>query len=286
MHRIIGGLIACAAVLLATVALGGLHLAAPAARAVGAPPADRPAESVVIPSASGSLLRGWFIDGRGQGTVVLLHGVHASRLSMLGRARLLSELGFAVLLIDFQAHGESPGRHITFGRLEALDAAAAVAYAHARRPTDRVGAIGTSLGGAAALLAPAPLPLDALVIEGVYGDLRSALSNRLNIALGPAGRWLTPVFGLLAPVLLGITLDDLRPVDRIGQLSCPVLVAAGIRDDRTTISEARALFDHAREPKQFWPVAGAGHVDLESYAPDGYRATVLPFLIRYLRPGA
>jgi uncharacterized protein len=118
LSRLLGGMAAACAALVALVAVGGLHLGAPSARAIGAPPPDLRAETVAIPSASGSLLRGWFIDGRESGAVVLLHGVHSSRLSMVRRARLLSEAGFAVLLLDFQAHGESPGRHITFGRLD------------------------------------------------------------------------------------------------------------------------------------------------------------------------
>ena len=54
---------------------------------------------------------------------------------MLGRAEFLHRQGFAVLAPDFQAHGESPGEHVTFGARESLDAAAALAYLHARRPT-------------------------------------------------------------------------------------------------------------------------------------------------------
>ena len=90
---------------------------------------------------------------------MLLHGVRGNRLAMLRRARLLHAEGFSVLLFDFQAHGESAGRRITFGRLEGLDAAAAVAFLLQRLPNERIGAIGSSLGGASALLCPAPLPV-------------------------------------------------------------------------------------------------------------------------------
>jgi hypothetical protein len=38
-------------------------------------------------------------------------------------------------------------------------------------------------------------------------------------------------------------------------------VVCGTRDDRTTIVEAKAMFDRAAEPKQFWAVDGAGHFD-------------------------
>lgn len=279
--------------LCASVLAVGLRLAAPANTAVGPPPADLPgAEAVQFPSPSGSLLHGWWAAGKqpGRGAVVLMHGVWSNRQTMEQRARVLHEHGFAVLLFDFQAEGESPGRHITFGRLEGLDAAAAVAFVRQHLPGERVGAIGVSLGGAAALLGPEPLPVDVLVLESVYPDVEAALGNRLRAALGPVAGpvftpLLTPVFELLLPPILGVEPDQLRSVDHIGAVTAPLLVASGTADDRTPISEASALFDRAPEPKQFWAVQGAAHVDLERYGPAAYWRVVLPFLTRHLQRG-
>jgi fermentation-respiration switch protein FrsA (DUF1100 family) len=87
------------------------------------------------------------------------------------------------------------------------------------------------------------------------------------------------MFETLLPPLLGLRVDDLRPIDLIA----PVLVASGTADIRTPLNEARDLFDRAPEPKLFWAVQGAGHVDLETYAPTEYRRIVLPFLVEYLQ---
>jgi len=278
--------------LCASVFVVGLRLAAPDNSVIGpAPPDLEGAENVQISSASGSLLRGWWIPSRqsvGGGVVVLMHGVHSNRLSMLQRARVLRDHGFAVLLFDFEAEGESPGRHITFGRLEALDAVAVVAFARRRMPAEKVGAIGTSLGGAAALLGPEPLPVDSLVLESVYSDIEAALSNRLRASLGPIlgsvfTPLLTPAFELLLPPVIGVAPDQLRPIDHIGSASAPLLIASGTNDDRTPINEAHALFDHAPTPKQFWAVKGAGHVDLEHYDSVAYWRVVMPFLSGYLQ---
>ena len=43
------------------------------------------------------------------------------------------------------------------------------------------------------------------------------------------------------------------------------------------------MFDRVRGSKLFWAVDGAGHVDLEGYAPSAYRDHVLAFLIERLR---
>lgn len=270
--------------LCASVVGAGTLLSWPATREVGPPPADLAAQDVTIVSDSGATLRGWFVVGqRGGGAVVLMHGVRANRLSMVERARVLHAAGFSVLLFDFQAHGESTGERITFGYREALDAEAAVAFARQRLPGEKIGAIGSSLGGAATLLGPHPLPVDALVLEAVYPDIGAATANRIRAVLGwPIGtlvaRPLARLFELVLPPILGVASAQLRPIDHVADVVAPLLIASGTRDSRTTVRETRAMFDHAHEPKSLWLVEGAGHVDLEHYAPDAYRRHVLAFL--------
>ncbi len=263
---------------------GGL-LAQPIPAAVGEPPADLRAEAVQIPSRSGSVLRGWLSHGAQpppRGVVVLMHGVRANRLNLSERARLFLAAGYDVLAFDFQAHGESPGRHITFGFLESRDAEAAIAFARARYPGRPVAAVGSSLGGAALLLARHPLPLDAVVLESVYPTIEEAVENRLAIRLGLPGRFLEPLLTRQIEPRLGIPLSALRPVDHVADLGCPVYILAGTEDRHTPPEETRRLFAQARSPKDLWLVAGAAHVDLSRFAPAEYRRRVLSFLRRHL----
>lgn len=60
-----------------------------------------------FPSESGSTIHGWLLRApASRGSVLLLPGARANRLSMLGRARFLNRAGYSTLLIDFQATGE------------------------------------------------------------------------------------------------------------------------------------------------------------------------------------
>jgi pimeloyl-ACP methyl ester carboxylesterase len=182
-----------AVLILALIALvsiwiaGGL-LAAPVNQPIGSLPSDLPGEPVQFSSESGSQIHGWLIPGQKQhGSVMLMHGVRGNRTSMLDRARFLSRAGYTVLLFDFQAHGESPGQHITFGYLESRDARAAVSFLRSRAPGERIGVIGVSMGGAAALLATPPLAADALVLELVYPTIDQAIDDRLTVRFGKLG---------------------------------------------------------------------------------------------------
>jgi uncharacterized protein len=275
--------------LLAFVALAGVWFAgsmliAPTQGSVGAPPVDLPAQAVSFPDASGQPVHGWFVAGvQGQGAVLLLHGVRADRRAMVNRARFLHAAGYAVLLIDFQAAGESPGDAVTFGYREAGDVKASLHYLHQRLPGERVGIIGTSMGGAATILAEPDVDADALVLEQVYPTIRQATEDRLAIHLGSLGPSLAPLLLSTLHLHLGIYPDQLRPIDRIGHLAMPKLLIVGDRDRDTTIAESHAMFQAASEPKQLWVVHGARHVDLYGYVGDPYKARVLDFFDMWLR---
>jgi fermentation-respiration switch protein FrsA (DUF1100 family) len=219
--------------------------------------------------------------------VVLSHGVRGSRRPLTDRGRFLREAGYGVLLYDAQAHGESTGERITFGHLEAHDAAAAVAWVRARHPDAPVGFVGPSLAGASALLGDAPLPVDALVLEAVYPTLERAVANRIAIRLGPA---LAPVLARLllwqVEPRLGFDPFALNPVDAIGRAGAPILLIAGSEDRHTTLAESRALFEAARPPKDLWVVEGAAHQSFHRFAGAEYEQRVLTFFAEHLGGGS
>jgi alpha-beta hydrolase superfamily lysophospholipase len=239
---------------------------------------------VQFPSESGALINGWLIEGqKGAGVIALMHGVRASRVDMLGRARFLKDAGYTVLLFDFQAHGESRGEHITFGYLESRDASAALEFLRANFPDEKIGLIGVSMGGAAALLATPPLEVDAMVLEMVYPTISQAVSDRLVMNLGGWSGALTPLLTWQLKPRLGFGPEALRPIDNVGSISAPKLFIAGTEDRHTTIEESRQLFNAAREPKEFWAIEGAAHVNFHEFARRDYESRVLDFFDKYLR---
>jgi len=287
IRRIAATLLALA--LLLILALGwyaGSLLAKPAHRPVGAIPAGLAGEAVRFESASGSLLHGWLFPGEpGGGVVVLMHGVRGDRRDMLPRARFLLHAGYGVLVFDFQAHGESTGRHITFGHRESMDAQAAVALVRARFPQERVRVIGVSLGGAATVLATPPLDVDALVLEMVYSGIERATENRLRLRLGEPGLWLAPLLRWQLRPRLGISSTALQPLTRVGALEAPVLIVGGSDDQHTTLAETHALYAAANAPKELWIVEAAEHVNLHAFAPAAYEERISQFLEQWLRNG-
>ena len=247
-------------------------------------PADFKAEIVSIPSPAHAIA-GWWVDsGAGSPVVLLLHGARDDRVSMVSRAKLLVGHGFSVLLIDLQAHGETPGEAITFGLRESADVAAARDWIRQKAPGRRIGVIGCSLGAASVLLGTQPSGFDAVVLEAVYPRISRAVENRVRMRLGPLAPTVAPLLVMQLEPRLHISPSQLEPIRSIGRLGAPVLVVAGSKDEHTTLPESLELFDAAAAPKAMWVVEGARHQDFLAYDPRGYDSRVVEFLMENIGP--
>ncbi len=268
--------------LIASWFVGG-WLVAPQPCVIGEAPTDLPATSISLVSDSGGAVAGWHVPSRSpQGVVVLLHPLRGSRLFMLQRARFLHAAGYSIVMIDLHAHGETPGKQITLGHLEKHDVRAAVEFARQEHPGEPIGVVGVSLGGASALLA-SPLEIDALVLESVYPTIHDAVHNRVAAQLGPFST--IPAELLLAQLRprFGVWPSQLRPIDHLATVGCPVFLLSGVEDRHTTTAETEQMFAVACQPKELWLVDGAAHVDLHGVSPEKYKTRVVGFLNQHLR---
>lgn len=250
---------------------------------LGAPPQDLPIELINLKSTRGNTLKAWFIPvNNAKGAVLLMHGIRSNRLQMLERARFLYKAGYSTLTFDFQAHGESVGEHLTFGYLEQEDAWAAFQYLKQRLPQQKIAVLGVSLGGASALLSQTPQYADALILEAVYSNLYTAISNRLEMRLGSLGRYLTPLLSWQIKPRLGFSPDELAPIEHIATIKAPVLIIGGGRDQHTKLEETQQFYALAPKPKELWILPQAEHVDFHEYAAADYEQHLLQFLDKTL----
>lgn len=271
MNKKIYFLMAFVVLLLAAVWAAGGYLSKPANHAVKMP---EEFETVVFNGTHGS-----FLKSEGANVCALLmHGVRSDRTSMISRSKFLKEMGIASLLIDLQAHGETPGKVITFGIRESIDAANGVDYLRSVRKCGKIVAIGQSLGGASALLGNGPIQVDALVLESVYPTIEEAVQDRLEMRLGKIGRYAAPFLYLQIPLRINASLSGLRPIDALKKVHVPVFIISGVNDEHTKAEETERMFAAANPKKQLWLVDGAVHEDLFSYNPEEYKAKIAGFI--------
>lgn len=262
----------------------GNLLSATVNQTIGSCPNDLICESIEFQSESGSLIKGWFLKGEQEkGVVILMHGLRGNRLGLVDRIRFLNKSGYAVLAFDFQGSGESIGEKLTFGYLESRDATAAINFIKTKLPHEKIGVVGISMGGAAFLLEKEQPKIDALILEMVYPTIQRAVENRLNLWLFNGADVLAPLMTWQFPMRLGVSAEELRPLDKMPNVKIPVQFIVGENDHHTTLEESKQLFEAANQPKEMWIVPKAEHGDLYKVSPKDYEQKMLQFFDKTLR---
>jgi pimeloyl-ACP methyl ester carboxylesterase len=134
-------------------------------------------------------IRGWFIPAASgpdpARSIILAHGWSGNAADMLPAARVLHSAGFAVALYDGRGHGLS-GKDGPITILKfAEDIRACLDYLGTRADIDRgrIGVLGHSLGGSAALLVASADPrVCALVSCSAFSDPRTITEDYLRRA--------------------------------------------------------------------------------------------------------
>jgi fermentation-respiration switch protein FrsA (DUF1100 family) len=218
-------------------------------------PSRVPAASSVLPGSQevafatedGIHLGGWFLPAQGGSpapAVVVCNGNGGNRALRAPLAAALARAGLSVLLFDYRGYGGNPGRPSEGGL--AADARAAQAWLATRPEVDpgRIAYFGESLGAAVALRLAIQRPPAALILRSPFTSLTDV--GRLHYPWLPVRWLLTDRYGSAA---------------RVAQLSVPLLVIAGERDQIVPAALSRRLYDAASVPKRFVLVPGADHND-------------------------
>jgi alpha-beta hydrolase superfamily lysophospholipase len=252
---------------------------APARRPVPRPTAPELAglEAIALSGSEGAV-RGWYQASHNGALVLLVHGLGGDRSELVPHARALARHGYGVLLVDLPGHGESNGRAAA-GEPDLRALRAALEFATARSPGDRLGAYGFSFGACVVLdLAAGEPRLRALALEGTPSDLEQQLAFEYR-------RWGAPALwgARLAVRRAGFELQAFHPLDSVRKLAPrAVLLIAGAEDATVPASMSQDLYAAAGEPRELWLVAGAGHGDAVERQPDEYERRLVGFFDRHL----
>jgi pimeloyl-ACP methyl ester carboxylesterase len=241
------------------------------------------AERVTFQGVDGVPLVGDFVAPRNGAAVILIHGLYANREQLLPEAHLLAEHGYGVLIYDNRAHGDSGGSTATWGQLESEDAARAVDYVQQRTglPAGKIGLIGLSIGGTAALRETSGDPrIGALVVEATYSSMGEEVQfmyRRYGALSEWPARWIAQLLGRL-------DYSQIEPRDIVcGLSSRPLLLVYGSEDPDVPIAEAQRMAAAACRPDELVVVNVTSHGGyLDSPDAQMYAARLLGFFDSHL----
>jgi uncharacterized protein len=228
-------------------------------------------KDVAIQAEDGAVLKGWYVQPqkfKGK-AVVLLHGITDNREGVAGYAKIFLDKGYAVLLPDARAHGESGGAVATYGIQEAHDLHEWVSwlYAHSLRASQCVYGFGESYGAALLLQSLAvESRFCAVAVEDSFSTAREMSYERVSepLHLGP---WFGKTLGqpvidaavLYSRTRYGVDLLQPSPLYGLQHSNVPVLLIQGAQDQSIRPKHAEILAKAAPGRVQLWMVPGAGH---------------------------
>jgi fermentation-respiration switch protein FrsA (DUF1100 family) len=203
-------------------------------------------EEVYFTTEDGVRLHGWFVPASGaRWTLLWFHG-NAGNIShrLHNLQQMHRRLGLNVFIFDYRQYGRSQGKVSEKGTY--LDASAALQTLHQRLALNpqSIMLFGRSLGSAVAVDLARRAPCRALILESPFTSVPDMAARALPLL--PIGR------------LLRTRYNSLR---KIAQVTVPVLILHGDRDEVVPFEQGQRLFTAANEPKTFYTIPRAGHND-------------------------
>lgn len=207
----------------------------------------------------------------GKKVVICFHGYTGEGLSNhMAIADYFLKHGYAMLLPDARAHGQSEGEYIGFGCLDRKDALGWINWVIQECGDDvKIMLHGTSMGGATVLMASGlDLPDN---VKGIVSDcgftspkevFTHVLNNMYHLPAFPAIQGAD----LINKKLAGYGMDECNAKNEVKKAKVPILFIHGSEDTFVPCSMCHEIYDNCSSPKRKLIVEGAAHA--ESYYKD------------------
>lgn len=200
--------------------------------------------------------------------VICFHGYTGEGLSNhIAIADYFLKHGYAMLMPDARAHGESEGEYIGFGCLDRKDALGWIKWLIGECGEDvKIMLHGTSMGGATVLMTSGlklPANVRGIVSDCGFTSPKEVFTHVLN------SMYHLPAFpaiqgaDLLNKKLAGYGMDECNAKYEVQKAEVPILFIHGSADTFVPCSMCHEIYDNCRSPKRKLIVEGAAHA--ESY---------------------
>ena len=208
-------------------------------------------EEFSVTTADDVTLHGWYWPGERPVTFVIFHGNGGHRGHRLFWMNMLRQnLRAHVCVIDYRGYGGSEGSPTEAGFYH--DAEATLKWLQERAAPPAI-YVGESLGtGVAVELAARQRPRGLIL----HSSFSSAVDVGAHVYPYLPVRWMMK--------------DRYDNASKIKKIECPLLVIHGEDDRIVPIAFGRKLYEAAQDPKEWYPVAGAGHNNLVGVQRDEY----------------
>ncbi|QWC00706.1 lysophospholipase [Mycoplasmatota bacterium] len=209
-----------------------------------------PRDDVYITSYDNLKLHGIYIpshDKKSNKLAIVMHGYQSKAYDMVIIAKMYSDLGFKVLLIDQRGHGKSQGKFTSMGYYESYDLKKWVHYS-TRNYGAKVNILlhGVSMGAATAIMFTRfreSKNIKTLILDSCFTNFKDSL--KLSIK-NPLLKIFMPGITIMTYIFLKFFLKDINPEKYINDLCIPTLFIHSSNDRVITDEMTHSLYDYIK----------------------------------------
>jgi uncharacterized protein len=235
--------------------------------------------TVQFTTANDLKLEAWYMPNTAsKGTVLLFHGLNGNKERMLPEAYAFQKMGYATLLIDFRAHGNSEGSACTLGKDEAEDVLLAYNFV-VQKGEKNIILFGASMGAATISYAIKKYALkpSKAILEMPFASYSQLIEKFFKNSKYPTEPTST-LFTFWSSVLNGEWFFNMKPSNYVKAITCPVLLQWGRNDDLVPEEATCKIFANIKAPKQLKVYEQSGHESFFVKEPTLWNTTVATFL--------
>ncbi|MCF7924833.1 MAG: lysophospholipase [Candidatus Izimaplasma sp.] len=216
--------------------------------------------------------------------VVISHGYTYSHLGSIKYAKMMTKLGYNVILYDHRYHGNSGGKNTTLGYYEKNDLYDLISHIYKEKGKDiYLGTYGESMGSATVLLEQAIDERVKFVIsDSGFKDLAVLVKRKIIDKKLPS--WLFfPAVNLFAWAITKAKITKVKPINAIKNTKIPILFVHGKNDDFISYGDSIEMYETYHGEKMIYIGEElASHARTYYYDKEKYFEVLKEFNDRYL----
>lgn len=215
--------------------------------------------------------------------VICFHGYTSQGMSdYIGLSDYYQKRGFAMLLPDARAHGESEGEYIGFGCLDRQDALGWIRWVIEKLGKEtEILLHGTSMGAATLLMLSGlelPEQVKGIVSDCGFTSPKEVFTHVLHTMYHLPAFPIIPGADLVNRKLAGYGMDECNAKREVEKAKVPILFIHGGNDTFVPCSMCDEIYEHCASPKRKLIIEGAAHAESYYKDMDSYEKALTEFI--------
>lgn len=248
---------------------------------------DHNAQDVSVKSFDGLTLRAkWVPAPNPKATIILFHGYHTHYIhDFAGIFSMYHSVGLNLLLVRQRGHGESEGKHITFGVKERRDVLSWVEFHNRTHGMDNVFLGGMSMGASTVLFAAGedlPPNVRGITADCGFSSPAAILGHIIRKDYHLPAKLVLPLMEVWARALGGFSLYECSTDQTLARSRTPVIFIHGKKDHFVPCAMSQSGYDACASEKELLLVEGAGHGRSYLFEPERLTKALVDFFNRNL----